>query len=348
LLLRPPPLRSTMGMGSEVTGFCSCHDAWKRTKLVEDVTVPSHKEGGESEEAEETPSTATPPSFEEREADYGDVATEEEDQEEEEGERQLGPGLFPPPAAPLDHGPPPPPPAEEVGEQQQVQGPLPAPEEAESEQEYVDEDFRHTREETVYIFDWDDTVLPSSWIQSQQLRLDRGSNLTKEQRQCLGEAARAAAQTLRYAKKHGTVVLVTNAERGWIELSCQKFLPTLQPLLEDVRMVSARTTYEGPGCEDPLDWKLRAFDVEIERHFTREVLQDPLKRKNVFSLGDSVHEREALLTAASVFPNCCSKSLKFMERPDIQQLCTQHELISGSFERMTHHDGNLDLCIRCP
>jgi hypothetical protein len=31
------------------------------------------------------------------------------------------------------------------------------------------------------------------------------------------------------------VVLVTNAERGWIELSCQKFMPTLFPSLENVK-----------------------------------------------------------------------------------------------------------------
>lgn len=37
------------------------------------------------------------------------------------------------------------------------------------------------------------------------------------------------------AKQLGTVVLITNAERGWIELSCQKFLPTLFPALESVK-----------------------------------------------------------------------------------------------------------------
>jgi len=296
---------------------------------VEDVHVPSIDE-------EEAPSTATPYSLDNEEAsDYGDVGTEEED-------AQLGPGLFPPTevgagsALPF---------TEDVDEP----APLPAPadDEDESEQEF-NEDFEHTREETVFIFDWDDTVLPSSWIQSQGLRLDRASVVTAEQRELLGEAARAAAVTVKYAKQHGTVVFVTNAERGWIELSCQKFLPTLLPLLEDIRFVSARTTYEGPSCVSPLDWKLQAFDVEIERHFTPAVLADPCKRKNVLSLGDSVHEREALMTAASGLPNCQAKSLKFMERPDIPQLCKQHELISGSFDRITHHDGNLDLCIKCP
>lgn len=202
-------------------------------------------------------------------------------------------------------------------------------------------------EETCFIFDWDDTILPSAWVQSQGLRLDEESRVSESQRQQLSEAANAAAETLRIAKQHGTVVLVTNAERGWIELSCQKFLPTLYPTLENVKLLSARTTYESPTRSSPLDWKLCAFESEIRRVFGAEVVSEPERRKNILSLGDSVHEREALLRATACLPNCRSKSLKFVERPDIGQICKQHSLITGCFDRIVHHDGCLDLCIRC-
>merc|ERR1719277_2397878 len=99
-------------------------------------------------------------------------------------------------------------------------------------------------------------------------------------------------------------------------------------MLENVKMVSARTTYEGKQCPSPLDWKLRAFDAEITHHYGADAICDASKRKNVFSLGDSVHEREALLRATSSLPNCHAKSLKFVERPDISQICKQHELVT--------------------
>jgi len=203
-------------------------------------------------------------------------------------------------------------------------------------------------EDTFFIFDWDDTVLPSTWVQRQGLRLDTASQPNEEQRELLAEVATAAGKTLRAARQHGTVVLVTNAERGWIELSCQKFLPTLSPTLENMKLVSARTTYECPQCSSPLDWKLRAFEAEINHYFGSDAMMDQSKRKNVLSLGDSVHEREALLRATTSAPNCHSKSLKFVERPDISQICKQHELITNCFDRIVHHEGNLDLCIRCP
>jgi len=209
------------------------------------------------------------------------------------------------------------------------------------------EGIRFSREETVLIFDWDDTVLPSTWVQCQGLRLDEGSEVNAWQREQLLEVANVAIETLRLAKQHGTVVLVTNAERGWIELSCQKFMPTLFPSLENVKVVSARTSYESAETSSPLDWKLRAFEAEIRRCYGSTTLVDPDSRKNVLSLGDSVHEREALLRASSPLPNCRSKSLKFVERPDIAQICKQHSLVTSCFDRIVHHDGNLDLCIRC-
>lgn len=205
--------------------------------------------------------------------------------------------------------------------------------------------FRH--EETILIFDWDDTCLPSAWVQSQGLRLDEDSKVNEAQRQQLVQVANAVMETIRIAKQHGTVVLVTNAERGWIELSCQKFMPTLYPALESVKLVSARTTYESCTLTSPLDWKLHAFESELMRVFGSETITEPERRKNVLSLGDSMHEREALLRATATMPNCRSKSLKFVERPDIGQICKQHSLITGCFDRIVHHDGNLDLCIRC-
>lgn len=203
------------------------------------------------------------------------------------------------------------------------------------------------KDETVLFFDWDDTVLPSTWVQQQGLRLDGAGNLTWLQREQLRKTADAASETLRLAKQLGTVILVTNAERGWIELSCQKFLPTLFPSLESVRMLSARTAYE-TAQSTPLEWKLRAFDREIHRVFGAEVLAAPSRRKNVLSFGDSVHEREAVVRATAQWPNCRSKSLKFVEQPHISQIYQQHELISTHIARIVDHDGNLDFCVRCP
>jgi len=200
-------------------------------------------------------------------------------------------------------------------------------------------------EDTILIFDWDDTVLPSTWIQEQGLRLDDDCIPTDGQLSQLNTMAQFAMTTLQVAKRHGKVVLVTNAERGWIELSCQKFMPLLYPLLENVKILSARSTYEQQGIASPFEWKYLAFESEITEFYN--LLASDHRKKNVISFGDSAHEREALIRVTERMPNCCTKSLKFVERPELDQLLKEHELISGCFRHIVNYDGNLDLCIRC-
>merc|ERR1712194_288192 len=54
---------------------------------------------------------------------------------------------------------------------------------SESEEDGDESGHRFTTEETIVIFDWDDTVMPSSWVQDQGIRLDEGSVPTLEQQE---------------------------------------------------------------------------------------------------------------------------------------------------------------------
>jgi len=140
-------------------------------------------------------------------------------------------------------------------------------------------------------------------------------------------------------------VLITNAERGWIELSCQKFMPSLLPCLESIKVLSARTTYEKPGLT-PVDWKHHAFENEIARIFGPEDIFEPKRRKNIVSLGDSIHEREALHRATAQLPNCRSKSVKFLDKPALWQVTRQQVFVSAHLHDIVQHDGHLDIHIR--
>mmetsp|Transcript_38871 Transcript_38871/g.88401 ORF Transcript_38871/g.88401 Transcript_38871/m.88401 type:complete len:269 (-) Transcript_38871:79-885(-) len=204
---------------------------------------------------------------------------------------------------------------------------------------------RFSPEDTVLIFDWDDTFFPSSWVKEKVTYPNGMPMLADWQQDELVELSRLVEETLCLAKQLGTVLLVTNAERGWIELSCQTFMPKLLPALQDkVTVMSARSLYESPSNVSPFEWKLRAFENELERIFAADAKSN--RRKNVVSLGDSSHEREALMHATANLPNCRTKSLKFVDRPDVAQLCRQHAFLVRCFSRIVHHDGNLDLFVR--
>lgn len=200
-------------------------------------------------------------------------------------------------------------------------------------------------EDTILIFDWDNTMLPTTWLEERGLSLHEQSVPSEEQRDLLAELAETARQTLHIAKALGKVVLVTNAEHGWVEMSCKKFMPQLFPSLQGVKVLSARSTYERQGVAQPAQWKYLAFESEIDgfcEMFGSE------RQKNIISIGDSPHERWALIRVAERIPNSRAKALKFMERPDLGQLLQEHQIIGDCLNDIVRYDGSLDVCIQRP
>mmetsp|Transcript_11112 Transcript_11112/g.25165 ORF Transcript_11112/g.25165 Transcript_11112/m.25165 type:complete len:262 (+) Transcript_11112:86-871(+) len=199
--------------------------------------------------------------------------------------------------------------------------------------------------DTITIFDWDDTLLPTTWIEAQGLSVDDACQLSEKQKAKLGEFAQQAMRTLETAMNHGEVVLVTNAEEGWVELSSKKFMPALYALLrhEGVRVVSARSTYEPQGVMSASEWKFLAFHDEIAR-FCEAGLAGQ-RPANVISIGDSPHEREALIRATDCLPNSCIKALKLAHHPGIDELLKQHQIVGGCFREIACHGGHLDVNI---
>eukprot|EP01055_Gregarina_sp_Pseudo9_P005553 Gregarina_sp_Pseudo_9__5552@NODE_73_length_4587_cov_88_906113_g67_i0_p2_GENE_NODE_73_length_4587_cov_88_906113_g67_i0NODE_73_length_4587_cov_88_906113_g67_i0_p2_ORF_typecomplete_len372_score26_46PNK3P/PF08645_11/0_12CAML/PF14963_6/0_47_NODE_73_length_4587_cov_88_906113_g67_i02331348 len=224
-------------------------------------------------------------------------------------------------------------------------------------------------EGTILIFDWDDTLCPSTWLSSHDMTLDDSSTIPPEFESLLNKMALCSQKTLEVAARLGTVVIVTNAEQGWIEMSCRKFLPSLYSYLSSFKQLSARSMYESASASCPFAWKQLAFKKEIYSHFTRT----QVRKKNVISLGDSAHERLAIIavtrslastqeglprvlgTLTDLPPDpefvrtlghCRTKSVKFIERPNIEELMQEHELICKVLEEVVQHDEDLDLCIK--
>jgi len=195
---------------------------------------------------------------------------------------------------------------------------------------------------TFLIFDWDDTLLPLTWLRQQGLLGSQRTQLGEEQRAQLSGAARCVARTLKLAKQLGRVAIVTNAEAGWVEASMQRFMPALAPLLDGMQVTSARTAYQWRAPDAPPEWKRMAFEREIGEFCQR--LPDGCWA-NVVSLGDLHCERDALFEAIEDAPDCWGKALKLLERPSLEQLVRQHGLIQECLAQVVAHNGCLDMSV---
>jgi len=204
-----------------------------------------------------------------------------------------------------------------------------------------------TSKQTVIIFDWDDTLMSSSWIdRAKLLQTDSFSALPVHLQQQFSTLEEHVGQCLSRASTLGSVVVITNAEDGWIEYSSKRFFPRLVPVLKTLRIVSARSQYEKfyPGA--PLCWKAAAFAHEANQLFGGADGQpsDGIARE-IISFGDSNEERTAVKIAAGQL-GAVAKSIKFVDLPTPDQLCKQVETITGWLTWVVGHATELDLMLK--
>lgn len=88
--------------------------------------------------------------------------------------------------------------------------------------------------------------------------------------------------------------------------------------------------------------QVHAFKRELESLY--EAVDESLIR-NVISFGDSIHERNAIHRVTERMAGVRTKSVKFVERPTIEQLKRQVDLVHGCIEEIVHHTDNLDLML---
>jgi len=193
---------------------------------------------------------------------------------------------------------------------------------------------------TIIFLDWDDTLLCSSVLSGQGIKLDSNLDGATELLRNLDELSTSVINVLNVAQTYGEVHIVTNGETGWVQLSAQKFVPRVVPYLEKIRILSARSTFESMFPDSPMKWKFHAFQESLGHLYTN---QECLK--NVLSFGDSHAEREAIRAVTRGLPNTRTKSIKFAERPSIEQLQRQLELVGNCFQYINNHEEDLDLCM---
>lgn len=196
------------------------------------------------------------------------------------------------------------------------------------------------KQETCIIFDWDDTILPTSWLERIHA-LTGGGPLRPEVQRQMAALSSIASQTINFATTLGTVIIITNSAPGWVDQSCQLFMPQI---LQQIRgyQIFAKPMHA------PLTFKISTFRREC-RQFRNIVsvgdgdaeraaslrLQAPPDRKSMMGMAPEPHD-----------PSRRIKSVKLLELPTCQQLVVQHEMLQGRLADVAAFQGNLDLKAR--
>lgn len=227
------------------------------------------------------------------------------------------------------------------------------------------------RDSAVIIFDWDDTLLPTSFVEGLPPVPDseavRSSSLPFFA--ALRRHAGVVSEVLKAARAVARVSIVTLSKRPWVDRSAEHYLLGLdfQALLRELNIsVYYAGEYAGDAAQDHAcgpDGQPQVPDYAAwKRNAMAQCLADlppeggpGTAQLNVISVGDSVVEQQALKELLCAWersgvlehsPLC--KTVKLMEGPTMRQLSDQLQRLCRWFRRMALCDKEFDLCIADP
>jgi len=188
--------------------------------------------------------------------------------------------------------------------------------------------------QTVIIFDWDDTLLCTSYLNN--LSHHRGLPPSVEEK--LKSISIAAMRLLELSLRLGQTFIITNAAPMWVQYSAAKYVPDLLPTLEKVRVISARGRHEAQYPGEVGEWKKQAF-LDVRRQFNSQIIT------NLVSLGDAKYEMDATYAMGREFSVALVKTIKFYENPCPESLLKQLELVAPKFERIVENARSMKIAL---
>lgn len=218
---------------------------------------------------------------------------------------------------------------------------------------------------TVIIFDWDDTLLPTTCIRAL-------ANVSRANRAALdAQLSKHAAQVevvLRAARCVGNVSIVTLSKQGWVPKSARLFLPgiNIPALFRELGITVHYAQEESVHCPGALaaeDWTAlkrsamaKCLDIW---HSTGafgacngEVAS--MDFVSVVSVGDAEAEQLAAKSltgaAAGVVADTrlLCKTVKLMDQPTLGQLGAELMILPELLPKMAAHDKDVDLIAKNP
>jgi len=194
---------------------------------------------------------------------------------------------------------------------------------------------RLPKHQSVIIFDWDDTLLCTSYLNQAEAA---GRPMSAAAQAHLQGIERTSKQLLELAISLGQTYIITNARQGWVEYSAAKWVPDLLPVLQSVEIISARTRHGAQYPGNVSMWKIHAFS-DLQKQLDLPVIT------NLVSMGDADYEMEATQIIAADFSEALVKTIKLQERPDPEVLLKQLTLVADKFKKIVHSARNAKICL---
>lgn len=195
--------------------------------------------------------------------------------------------------------------------------------------------------QNIFIFDWDDTIMCTTFITPNGYFSEKNLEEIKEKKddELFYKLENLIKTMLNYSINQGDTYIITNAASGWVEFSAKLLFPNIISVLEKVTVISARNWFEKEYPGNSKMWKQDCFE-EIGK------LYSPYKLTNLIAIGDSLIELEAAYVLAKRFNQCFIKTIKLKDAPSPVKLLKQLELIVKDFSNIVKIQQSITIAVK--
>ena len=201
---------------------------------------------------------------------------------------------------------------------------------------------------TKIILDWDDTLLPTTWLKDY---IDNDPVELLSRRQDLQNLTDELMLFLTLLEQFGSISIITNSQHGWVEYSCRKYIPKVWDTINKYTIISARTSYDMTPVDEEIYlqsemdkmwykdllsesayvWKFRALSHQIKGHHTQ-----------LWGFGDGRHDSAVICDLGKIIKKLdVVKIIQFSLSPNAKQII-QHliKIRKEIFPTMFHNNNN--------
>jgi len=197
-----------------------------------------------------------------------------------------------------------------------------------------------TKGQTVIVFDWDDTLFPTTWVRHEKQMhwkypLEQQTRYTIKQREGyrkqLDRLAMDVEKLLLLACELGHVVIVTLALNPWVTLSSSNFFERVGKLIKaqniDIVYAQEAVNNQEKGVSGETNDEIMAYwtgkkRAAIEKEIRTFYEKSNSSWKNVLSIGDSDFERRAAIQSMEDYADSSpSKLLQSKSKGDEDMMC---------------------------
>ena len=184
--------------------------------------------------------------------------------------------------------------------------------------------------ETLFLLDWDDTLMCTSFITKKKL------SLTETESKIVERLGVLVSAFLAKCKKLGTVIIITNSKESWVKKTAFDYMKISEQILKDIYIISNRDIFANQDVSKK-DWKKIVF-VELLEKYGKKI-------KNLICASDFPEDIEIFkdISKQHAKKNINICTVKFKYNPSIIVMIKEIQTMTKNINELIYSNQNYSL-----